>query len=324
MGDKYYLTTDIGGTNVEAALFEADGTMLANREFPTQEFVDSGVLIELAKQAKEMAEEKNVSWEDIVSAGIVAPGVIDPDKGVVFHAPNLKWQDYELKKEAEEMLGVPVHIDNDVNGGLLGEVYYGAAQGKKNVLLFMIGTSIGAGLLINGEIYRGAHWASGEVGHMISDPEAAMGSFIPIKDGYGFLSSKMGGVAIAHHYREAKRLDGEVSGEELNRLKASDVFRFAEEGDKLAQGIIREGILHMGMAIVNAAALINPETIVIGGGVAQSGNWFLGKIKSMLEEFVPCPTEVVLAGLKDQSPLYGALALCQLMDKEEKVQEGNG
>ncbi|MDN4072017.1 ROK family protein [Fictibacillus terranigra] len=323
MEKGYYLTADIGGTNVETALFK-DGTMLGNREFPTQEFVDSGVLIELAKQAKEMAEEENVSWGDIVSAGIAAPGVIDPEEGIVFRAPNLKWKDYALKKEAEERLGVPVHIDNDVNAGLLGEVYYGAAQGKKNVLLFMVGTSIGAGLLIDGKVYRGANWASGEVGHMISDPEAASGSFVPIKEGYGFLSSKMGGVAIAHHYREGKRLEGGVSEEDLNQLRAADVFQFAEEGDKLAQGTIREGILHMGIAIINAAALLNPETVVIGGGVAQSGNWFLGKIKSMLEEWVPCPTEVVLAGLKDQSPLYGALALCQLMDKEGKVQAGNG
>ncbi|MDM5200721.1 ROK family protein [Fictibacillus enclensis] len=323
MGEKYYIGVDIGGTNVESALFTPDGMILAGREFHTQEFVESGVLEELAKQTKEMAEEKNIPWESIVAAGIGAPGVIDPAKGIVFNAPNLKWKDYQLKQEAEALFGVPVYVDNDVNTGLLGEVYYGAAKGKENVLLFMIGTSIGAGMLVNGEIYRGAHWASGEVGHMISDPEAASGGFTPIREGYGFLSSKMGGVAIAHHYREAKRLEGDSSEEQLKTISTTDVFRLADEGDKLAKGIIREGIVHMGMAIVNAAALLNPQIIVLGGGVALSGKWFIGKIRSMLEEFVPCPTELVLAGLEDQSAIYGALALCQLMHKEE-VKAGKG
>lgn len=195
MGEKYYIGVDIGGTNVESALFTPDGAILASREFPTQDYVDSGVLEELVKQTREMAEEKNIPWASIAAAGIGAPGVIDPAKGIVFNAPNLKWKDYKLKQEAEALFGVPVYVDNDVNTGLLGEVYYGAAKGKENVLLFMIGTSIGAGMLVNGQIYRGAHWASGEVGHMISDPEAASGGFAPIREGYGFLSSKMGGVA---------------------------------------------------------------------------------------------------------------------------------
>ncbi|MDN4526117.1 ROK family protein [Fictibacillus fluitans] len=321
MGEKYFIGVDIGGTNVESAIFTPDGTIVASREFSTQDFVDSGVLEELARQTKEMAEEKNIRWNEISAVGIGAPGIIDPARGIVFNAPNLKWKDYQLKEEAEALLDVPVYIDNDVNTGLLGEVYYGAAKGKDNVLLFMIGTSIGAGMMVNGQIYRGAHWASGEVGHMISDPEAASGGFAPIRDGYGFLSSKMGGVAIAHHYQEAKRLEGGYSEEQLRDIKTSDVFSLADQGDKLANGIIREGIVHMGMAIVNAAALLNPQVIVLGGGVALSGQWFIGKIRSMLDEFVPCPTELVLAGLEDQSAIYGALALCQLMHKE-KVEAG--
>lgn len=321
MAKNYYVGVDIGGTGVEAALFEENGRMRASKEFATQEYVDSGILIELSKTVREMVKDEGLDWSEVASVGIGAPGIIDPDRGIVFNAPNLKWKDYELKKEAEDLFHKPIYVDNDVNTGLLGEVYFGAAKGKRNVLLIMVGTSIGAGLLINGEIYRGASWASGEIGHMVSDPEAASG-FSPVKDGYGFLSSKMGGVAIAHHYCEEKRREGNCTESELSELKTADVFRLAKKGDTVALRIIEEGVLHTGMAIVNAAALLNPEMIVLGGGVSQSGDWFIEKIEHMLAEHVPSPTEVVLAGLKDQSPIYGALALCLLMEKEGKVQAG--
>ncbi|MFC7373038.1 ROK family protein [Fictibacillus iocasae] len=301
MTKEYIIAVDIGGTNVEAALCRLDGEIVASDEFSTQDYVDTGLIEELSSRIQSILQQQNVSIDQVSSAGLGVPGVVNIVEGIVYSAPNLKWEHYHVKKALEEKLKIPVFVENDVNTGLLGEAVYGAAKGKRDVILIMVGTSIGAGLMLDGKLYRGSNFGAGEIGYMISDCDAADKGFTPVKEGYGFLSSKMGGYPIGKAYSDQS---GKLT-------KTDEVFQLAQQGDELAVSIIDESVLHLGMAITNMVSLLNPELVLIGGGVGKSAEKYLHKIDQMLKNNIPFPVELGISALADQSVLYGAAALCQ-------------
>ncbi|MFC0187345.1 ROK family protein [Fictibacillus aquaticus] len=301
MEKDFIIAADIGGTNVETALCRLNGDMITSTEFSTQDHIKTGIVEELCRSVNKMLDEQGVSISQVACAGIGVPGLVNVNEGIVYNAPNLKWKNYHIKEAVERELNIPAYIENDVNAGLLGEAAFGAARGKKDVVLIMIGTSIGAGFMMDGKLYRGSSWGAGEIGYMISDYESADKGFTPIREEYGFLSSKMGGYAIAKLYSDR-------SGK---NVKTDEVFRLANNGDELAASIIKDGILHLGMAVTNIVSMLNPEVLLFGGGVSQNGGQFIQKIHEIVKNNVPFPVELGISSLGDQSVLYGAAALCQ-------------
>jgi glucokinase len=298
---KYILAADVGGTTIECGLFNDNGELLNAKTLITSEVILSDVAECLAEEMKRRMNEQGITMEEVCCIGLGVPGLVDTRTGMILKAPSLKWNRYPLGEKMYEILGIPVFVGNDVNTGLLGEVEKESLQNVKHALYFMIGTSIGAGLLINGEVYAGSQFSAGEAGYMVTDKDILIDGFKPARPGYGFLSTQAGGFGIAVKYKE----------ETGNSVTTKQLFKLAEKGDQAAEKIIDDGVRHLTAAIINAAAILNPEVILLGGGVGSELTPYLRKIDENLEKYLPVKPELRISSMQNRSVLYGAFALCR-------------
>ncbi|MFE1243039.1 ROK family protein [Fictibacillus sp. NPDC058756] len=306
MKKKYILAADVGGTSIECGLFNDNGELLNAKTLITSEVILSDVAECLAEEMKQRINEQGITMGEVCCIGLGVPGLVDTRTGTVLKAPSLKWNRYPLGEKLRGILGIPVFVRNDVNTGLLGEVEKGSLQNVKHALYLMIGTSIGAGLLINGEVYAGSQFSAGEVGYMVTDNDVFNSGFTPARPGYGYLSTQAGGFGIAHKYeRETGR-----------SVTTKQLFKLAEEGDQAARNIIDDAVRHLTVAIINASAILNPEVILLGGGVGSELAPYLSKIDENLEKYVPVKPELRISTMQNRSVLYGAYALCSKLLKD--------
>ncbi|HEX5582028.1 MAG TPA: ROK family protein [Gemmatimonadaceae bacterium] len=276
---RYIVGVDLGGTNMTAALMPEDGSRtIAVRSVPThRELGAEGVvarMVELAESSIAAAQaETGLAREQIVGAGIGAPGPLDLATGVVRVAPNLGWVDFPLRQRMADALGFPTALDNDANCATLGEWWIGAARGARHVVGMTIGTGIGGGLILDGRIYHGASGVAGEVGHTTIDANGrrcACGN-------YGCLEAYASGTAIAERAREAltsgeSSLVLELAAGDPALITAQTVYDASEAGDRLALHIVRETALFLGAGVANLLNTFNPEVVVIAGGVTKAGD----------------------------------------------------
>jgi glucokinase len=304
MKRKYILAADVGGTTIECGLFDRDGRLLNSKKLLTKDVLIHSSLAEgLVEEMKRRIDEQGIQIADIDCVGLGVPGLIDAEVGMIIKAPSLNCHQYPLADRMKELLSVPVFVGNDVNTGLLGEMEMGGLQGIRHAVYFMVGTSIGAGLLLNGEVYKGGPYsAAGEVGHMVTDERVMRDGYAPARSGYGFLSTQAGGYGMAHKYiTETGAVD----------VTAEGLFKLAESGDSVALRIIDESVSHIATSIVNIAVLFNPEVILLGGGVGTQLAPHLEKWNGMLEKYAPVRPELRISPMENQSVLYGAYALCR-------------
>jgi glucokinase len=303
----YVLGADLGGTRVRVALADLNGDFLAHAEEPTRKAPPRvrAVVEQIVRLSRQVVEMAGVRWRQVKAMAIGAPGITDVESGLVRHAPNLPgWRDVPLRRLLEEALRLPVHVDNDVNMAVLGEHWRGVARGRQNVVFIAVGAGIGAGLLINGALYRGATHAAGEVGYMLLDPKALWQEFREL----GFLELRASGPALAARARQV-----------MQRSRLSDakaIFEAARQGDVAAQRVVEEAIEYLGTAVANLATVLDPEMIVLGGGVSLAGEVLLDPIRAAIERTVPARPAVVVSALKDQAQLYGAVfSALQLVER---------
>jgi glucokinase len=228
----------------------------------------------------------------------------------VLEAPSLGWVNFELRQELETQLDLPVYIDNDVNIAVLGEQWKGKAKDAEHVILITLGTGVGCGIIVNGQLYRGATFAAGEIGYMVTDKNEANEEYDHIFQGYGFLDSHVGGPSIV---KRMQRKFNEVGNKDhpLNnkKLSAKLIFQYAKENDSAALQVIDETIDHIGFALVNVICIFNPQCVILGGGISKSGDWFLPKLQKVIEKQLPLKTDIFITKL-DRLSLLGAGALC--------------
>lgn len=238
---------DLGGTQVRVGVARSDGKVLRIVKTRTALLQTPAGLVDWAAAQIERLS----GGEKVRSIGIGAPGPIDVQKGVLVNPPNLfGWKDLPLAAMLAGATGSPVHLENDANLAGLGEFQQGAGRYTRNLVYVTWSTGIGAGLIIDGRLYSGAHGTAGEVGHMILDPEGPL-------DGCGqrgCLEAYAGGNMLAKRTGES----------------AAEIFQAAAAGDLEARGIVTAAATYMGQALVNLTNLFDPEVIVIGGGVTKS------------------------------------------------------
>jgi glucokinase len=290
---------DVGGTFIKAAAVAASGDIIAKEEWPTR--VEQGtdaVIDRIASIANEVAVQAGWSWQQVSGVGIGLPAFIDFDKGIVEEAINLGWKDVAIKRELEQRLGIQVEFDNDANAAALGEAWVGGGRGRKHVLAVTLGTGVGGGVIINGQIYRGANGMAGEVGHIIIQEENGDKCNC---GHYGCLETISSATAIL---RAAKRriVDGETTTlQTVENLSTQDVFEHAEQGDRVAAEVVDYAVKRLGFVLAMMANTLNPEVIVIGGGPSQAGeilykplNQYFKKyaLKRVAEAAEICPAEL--------------------------------
>ena len=176
MAENYNICLDIGGTKVLGAIFDENEKVVYRLKKKTKSGGDSSENIEqvIISVVEEMIAESGIKKNKIHAIAAGAPGVINQDKGIVLFSPNLPWRDYDIQTPIEKRFGVPFHIGNDVNVGVLGEYKYGAVKGYKNIVGFFVGTGMGGGLILNGKLFTGNEFKAAEYGHMVLDPEGPL------------------------------------------------------------------------------------------------------------------------------------------------------
>jgi glucokinase len=248
---------DVGGTTIKAALFDSDGLEYSRSERPTPRHFGPDAVIATTIQAI-VELRAQVSDTRLRAVGIVVPGVVDAQQGIAVYAANLGWQQVPLRQIVTDAVGLPVMVDHDVRAAGLAELELGAGRGLREVLFVALGTGVAAAVITRGQVSTGATDRAGELGHLPVFPDGercACGQ-------RGCTETYASAAALSRRYSAAGGM-GDVPAE--------DVISRAAAGDPIADGVFQDAITALGRALVSYVLLMDPELILIGGGMAASG-----------------------------------------------------
>lgn len=310
---------DMGGTKILSAVIDAEGKILSTAKVPTKANKGPSIVIDrIAESIQRAVDKSGVDTASIQAIGIGAPGPLDPATGVVIFAPNLRWKDVRLKDELEARVNIPTFVDNDVNVGTLGEHVFGAGKGFQNVVGIFVGTGIGGGIILQGELFHGASKTAGEIGHIIvkaGGPRCGCGT-------RGCLEALASRTAMAKQFQKAivkkgkKSVISELTGGDLGTIRSGVLAKAIRLNDKLTLKIIKKATKYLGIGIGSIVNFLNPEMIVLGGGVVEAlDDTFLNDIRAAAEKYSLPNTlngvQIVPAKLGDNSGILGAAALAR-------------
>lgn len=306
---KYCFGIDIGGTSIKLGLFNLAGVLLEKWEIPTRtEAYGERIIPDIAGSVKEKMREHSLGTAQVAGLGIGVPGQVDA-AGTVLLAENLGWRNIPLSQILTEDTGIPVKTENDANLAALGELRQGSGRGCRNMMLVTVGTGIGCGIILDGAVVAGANGAAGEIGHIhVEDAVKA-----PCNCGnYGCLeqvASARGITMLAGYILEMSKEPSVLRGQSLS---ARRVFEAAKSGDKLAVWVVGRFGFYLGKALALCSCVIDPERIVIGGGVSGAGEIVVEYVQKYYRRyaFPACAdTEFCLAKLGNDAGIYGAAEL---------------
>jgi glucokinase len=307
---KYGFGVDVGGTTVKMGFFETTGALLDKWEIKTnKENNGESILSDIAKAIDNKLAQEGISKNDIQGVGIGVPGPVRSD-GVVNGCVNLGWGIVNVSEELGSLTGLTVRVGNDANVAALGEMWQGGAKGCKDVILVTLGTGVGGGIIVDGNIVAGHNGAGGEIGHITVNNE----EIEPCNCGqYGCLeqyTSATGIVRMAK--RKLAKSAADTSLRNFAELTAKDIFDEAKAGDAIANELVDEVGKILGSALSNMACVVNPEIIVIGGGVSKAGSILIDTIQKHYVEtsFHACRnTAFALASLGNDAGMYGCMQM---------------
>ncbi len=307
---RYGFGVDVGGTTIKIAFFNETGEMLTKWEIPTNtEAQGSFILPDIASSIADHLTAHCIPRDQIIGIGIGVPGPVN-DHGVVNRCINLGWEILDLHKELSSLTGLPVKAGNDANVAALGECWKGGGQGAKDMVLATLGTGIGGGIVSNGRLIAGAHGAGGEIGHIIVNKQetepCGCGNHGCIEQ-YG---SATGVVRLAHRYLDS--CDQPSTLRSLQNITCKDVFDAAKAGDPAALAITDRMYDLMGQFLASVCTVVDPEVIVLGGGVSKAGQILADGIAPYFEKYAfhACHgTRITLATLGNDAGAYGAFKL---------------
>ncbi len=301
---KDIVALDIGGSSTKAALYSSDGSVKKTWRVRTN--TDSGGRSIIADICESLAPN-GVAIDNVKGIGVGVPGPVKD--GVVEGAVNLGWKRIDVVRAFQETLGrsIPVFVANDANAAALGE-FSVRSESIDDMMLVTLGTGVGGGIIFSGTIREGAHGASGEFGHikvMDNGPACECGA-------KGCLETLASAKAIKRMAREAVNRSAPTTLKDANHLGGKQIFTHAQSGDKVAEGIIDEAARHLGKALANINATIDVPVILIGGGVANAGDFLLEKVRThyMKNCFAStCNAKITRATLGNDAGMRGAYEL---------------
>jgi glucokinase len=281
-GDKkWVMGVDLGGTNISVGVLPLDGgngDVLGLRTVPTEaqrgaKFVVDRIIGLLQEAREEVLSANGGTADDFAGVGIGSPGPLNRKTGTVINTPNLGWRNFPLRDLIARAVGLPATLDNDANCATYGEWWLGAGKNVNTLVGLTLGTGIGGGIVLDGEIFHGVSDVAGEIGHMTIDSTGRL-----CKCGnYGCLEAYASGPAIAHRAMEGVRagaeslLPGLVNGK-LEEITAATVYEAVVLGDPYANEVMRETAKFLGAGVANIINVLNPEMVVIAGGVTRAGD----------------------------------------------------
>jgi glucokinase len=308
---------DLGGTKMLVGVVDSGRTVTYEGRESSTGMSEERLVEDLARELQEAKDAR----PDVVAAGLGIPATIDHDRGVAIHAVNLTITDVPIRDLMQERIGLPVFVDNDANVAALAEHLYGAGRGAQDVVMLTVGTGIGGGLVLGGEVYRGSSGAGAELGHIviIEDGLPCQGNC----PNHGCVETYASGTAIAREgTAAAEREPDSPLGKALAKgpIKGRTVTDLALGGDPLATEVVAQAGRHLGTALASLANIFDPDVFVIGGGVSAVGDLLLDPAREELRSRALPPMNrapVKLAELGPQAGMIGAAAMARIeLDKE--------
>lgn len=320
----YFIGVDLGGTKILAGVFDDSLASVATAKLSTKSQRGVEAVIErVARCVQDAVDEADLSLKQVAGVGIGAPGAVDFDAGTVIFAPNLEgWKDVPLKKELEKQLGLPVFVENDCNIAALG-VHVAELKGKPRTLIgIFVGTGIGGGLIVNGELYGGFNHTAGEIGHMVLDvngPKCGCGN----KGCFEALASR---TAIFQRIKAGvkdgeKTLLTEILGDDLEDMRSGDLRKAIRRGDKFVDRVVENAAEYIGIATANLVNVLGPEVVVLGGGVIEAlQDEMMSVIVETAQDYAMPGTmkgvEILASRLGDQAGITGGAVLVRRQAKK--------
>jgi glucokinase len=309
---KYVFGVDVGGTTIKLGLFDKDGELLDKWEVPTKtENGGEKILPDVAASIQRKMKEKSILKDEVIGVGLGAPGPIDAE-GTVYVAVNLGWGTFSIRDTLSGLLDMKVKAGNDANIAALGEMWKGGGKGCKNLVAVTLGTGVGGGIIVNGEILTGTSGAGGEIGHIhVQDGETEVCGC----GNTGCLEEYASATGIVRLARRALGATSEPSilrNRPVETLSAKAVFDAVKENDAVAIQIAEKFGEYLGKGLGVVAGVVNPEIFVIGGGVSKAGDILFDYIKPYFDKtvFKGCKNvEFALATLGNDAGIYGAAKL---------------
>jgi glucokinase len=308
VGGRAAIGVDLGGTKVAGIVMDEDGRILSRDERPTPQ-ADAEAVMEVVHLVVQAVN----SGEKPMAVGVGAAGLVDFAAGILRFAPNLPLREIPLRDMVATQSGLPCVVDNDANAAAWGEFRYGAGRGVRHMLLVTVGTGIGGGIVWGGAVYRGAHGFAAEIGHVIVEPggpRCGCGN-------QGCWEQMASGRALDRLGREAARNDPDGAIARLAGgagVHGAHVTAAAREGDPVAMAIVREVGGRLGEGLAGLVNILDPEMVVVGGGVGDEGEIFLEPARRAFRDAVEAPDHrpdvpIVVAGLGNDAGAIGAAAL---------------
>ena len=302
---RYTVGVDFGGTNIKVGLVTDTGRVVAAQVLPARPFGSPSSFVERIGAAVEgLARSVRLRPSALRGVGVGAPGSVDVERGVVHGLVNVPgWREVPLRRALERQVRCRCAIDNDANLAALGEWRFGAGRGARQLIGITLGTGVGGGLVCHGAVYRGAVGAAGELGHMVIDPQGA-------RCGCGTRGCLEAHVGTAAIVRMGRRALGTATSRGLTPARLSEAAR---RGDRAARAVWQEVGRLLGLGVANLVNLLNPDCVVIGGGVANAWPWFAPALRRTVRaQALPIAARaarIVRAGLGERAGIVGAAVL---------------
>jgi glucokinase-like ROK family protein len=298
--DNLSVAVDLGGTKTYGAVCDLCGNILHERSVRNHGSQGEHSYRILRRMIEELLETADARGWNIRGIGIGVPGVTDNETGVVKWAPSLKWRDFPLKSRIIGDFKKTVVVDNDVNLAALGELWFGKGSKASNLVLIAIGTGLGAGLILDGMLYRGSNLFAGEIGYMPYE-RACLDQEYPL---WGPMEMVAAGAGIASIAKG--RLKG-LSQEESDSITGQSVFEACRAKSPWAVEIVSDMADYLSMAVISACSVVDPDIVILGGGISHSADLFIDRIRERLKGRIPHEVSICASDLAEKATVLGAM-----------------
>ncbi len=317
----YYIGVDLGGTNIAVGIVNENFEIVKKGSTPTKP--DRGndpIIADMAALIKKLLGELGISMDQVAYAGVATPGTANSKTGVVEYANNINFIHYPLAEKLSSLLdGLPVHIENDANAAAKAEAIAGVAKGSQFSVMITLGTGLGGGIVLDGQVYSGFNFAGGELGHTVIEKDGRpctcgrKGCWEAYSSATGLINITKSRILEARQAGRPTSMDTMIGGD-LSRISARTAFSAMKNGDALAAEVVDEYISYLACGVANIINIFQPNVLSIGGGVCNEGDYLL---KPLLEKVKPQTytregtpqTEIKIAQLGNDAGIIGAAVL---------------
>ncbi|WP_025197245.1 ROK family glucokinase [Streptococcus agalactiae] len=314
---KKLLGIDLGGTTIKFGILTLEGEVQEKWAIETNTLENGRHIVsDIVESLKHRLSLYGLTKDDFLGIGMGSPGAVDRTSKTVTGAFNLNWADtQEVGSVIEKEVGIPFFIDNDANVAALGERWVGAGANNPDVVFVTLGTGVGGGVIADGNLIHGVAGAGGEIGHMIVDPENGFTCTCGNKGCLETVASATGVVRVARQLAEQYEGSSAIKAaiDNGDTVTSKDIFIAAEDGDKFANSVVERVSRYLGLGAANISNILNPDSVVIGGGVSAAGEFLRSRVEKYFVTFafpqVKKSTKIKIAELGNDAGIIGAASL---------------